>query len=412
MAHAPPRTVTFLLCSLLLIFSTATTSTAHNITEILAKHPDFSTFNHYLTVTHLASEINRRKTITVLALDNSAMSSLLSKHYSIGTLKNILSLHVLADYFGSKKLHQITDGSTLTSSMFQATGSATGTSGYVNITDLNHGKVGFGTEDNHGKLDAVYVKSLKEIPYVIAILQISQPLNSDEASAPTAAPSLMNLTVIMAKQGCKAFSDLLIDTGAKSTFEDNLDGGLTVFCPSDNVVSSFMPRYKNLTAAHKVSLLLYHGVPVYQSLQTLKSSNGVINTLATDGGNKYDFTIQNDGEEVTLKTKVVTAKITATLKDEEPLIIFKVDKMLLPRELFKSEADAEAEAPAPKKAPKKKGAKSGGSDEEDTDDQADAPADDSSDLSADDEKNGGVKVNGGRFIWMGVLSLFMGIFFM
>ena len=58
--------------------------------------------------------------------------------------------------------------------MFQATGSAAGSSGYVNVTDLKGGKVGFGAEDNNGNLDAVYVKSVKEIPYNISVLQISQ----------------------------------------------------------------------------------------------------------------------------------------------------------------------------------------------------------------------------------------------
>ncbi|CAL5439644.1 unnamed protein product [Camellia sinensis] len=41
------------------------------------RHADFSTFNHYLTVTHLAAEINRRTTITICAVDNAAMSDLL-----------------------------------------------------------------------------------------------------------------------------------------------------------------------------------------------------------------------------------------------------------------------------------------------------------------------------------------------
>lgn len=166
-----------LLPLLLTLFFFSSISHAHNITSILAKHPQFSTFNHYLTITHLAAEINRRQTITVLALDNAAMSSLLSKQYSVYTLRNVLSLHVLTDYFGSKKLHQITNGTALTSSMFQATGSASGSSGYVNITDLKGGKVGFGTEDNEGKLDASYVKSLLEMPYNISVLQISQVVN-------------------------------------------------------------------------------------------------------------------------------------------------------------------------------------------------------------------------------------------
>ncbi|XP_065875777.1 fasciclin-like arabinogalactan protein 2 [Euphorbia lathyris] len=394
--------ILFLTVSLLFL---ASSTSAHNITRILAKHPAFSTFNHYLTVTHLAAEINRRETITVLALDNAAMSSLLAKHLSVYTLRNVLSLHVLVDYFGAKKLHQITDGTTLTSTMFQATGSAIGTSGYVNITDLKGGKVAFGTED--GKLDSTFVKSLEELPYNISIMQISQALNSADAEAPTAAPSL-NLTEIMSRQGCKEFSDLLKASGALSTFEDNLEGGLTVFCPTDTVIKGFMPKYKNLTAAKKVSLLLYHGIPVYQSLQMLKSSNGIMNTLATDGANKYDFTVQNDGEDIKLETKVVTATITGTVKDEEPLVVYKVDKVLMPRELFKA-------APAPKgskKAPSPKSSKDDDDADVDADaPEADAPSDDDSEDSTVADDNGITRMEGGRLVIGLMMSLCLGAIF-
>ncbi|WVZ11389.1 hypothetical protein V8G54_015919 [Vigna mungo] len=50
--------------------------------------PGFSTFNHYLTFTHLTDEINRRQTITVLTIDNGAMNGLLDKHLTFPTLKN------------------------------------------------------------------------------------------------------------------------------------------------------------------------------------------------------------------------------------------------------------------------------------------------------------------------------------
>ncbi|PNY17173.1 fasciclin-like arabinogalactan protein 1-like [Trifolium pratense] len=68
------------------------------------------------------------------------MSDLTSKHPSIYTIKNIISLHVFLDYFGTKKLHQITNRTTLAATMYQATGSAPGSSGFVNIIDL-HGLV-------------------------------------------------------------------------------------------------------------------------------------------------------------------------------------------------------------------------------------------------------------------------------
>ncbi|KAF7833164.1 fasciclin-like arabinogalactan protein 2 [Senna tora] len=324
-----PLLTTTLVLSLSLVLLFSSPSNAHNITRLLAKHPEFSTFNHYLSATHLAAEINRRETITVLALDNAAMSSLLEKHLSIYTLKNVLSLHVLVDYFGAKKLHQITNGTTLASSMFQATGAAAGTSGYVNITNLKGGKVGFGAAGDDGAvgLRSFYVKSVMEMPYNISVLQISQGLTSADAEAPTAGPSLVNLTSIMAKQGCKAFADLLrASKPALATFEENVDGGLTVFCPTDAAVGGFMPKYKNLTEADKVALLLYHGIPVYESLQMLKSNNGIVNTLATEGANKYDFTIQDDGEIVKLETKVVTATIVGTLIDQDPFVVYKINK--------------------------------------------------------------------------------------
>ncbi|TKY47035.1 Fasciclin arabinogalactan protein 1 [Spatholobus suberectus] len=333
---------------LLLLLLASTPSDAHNITRILAQHPEFSTFNHYLTLTHLAPEINAKTTITVCAVDNAAMSSLLAKHPSIYTVKNILALHVLLDYFGAKKLHQITNGTALAATLYQATGSAPGSAGFVNITDLRGGKVGFGAEDNDGTLSASFVKSVEEIPYNISVIQISNLLPSAAAEAPAPAPSRQNLTSIMSRHGCKVFADALsASPDALSTYTDSLDGGLTVFCPVDDAFKKFLPKYKNLTASAKSELLLFHGVPVYMSLSMLKSNNGLQNTLATDGANKFDFTVQNDGEEVTLKTKATTAKITDTLVDEQPLAIFAISKVLEPKELFKSEAPAPAPAPEP-----------------------------------------------------------------
>ncbi|KAF9672675.1 hypothetical protein SADUNF_Sadunf11G0067900 [Salix dunnii] len=398
-----------ILLSLLFFLSTSTTFTrGHNITRILGKHPSFSTFNHYLTLTHLAGEINRRTTITICAVDNAAMSELLSKHPSIATIKNILSLHVLLDYFGAKKLHQIREGSALAATMFQATGSAPGSSGFVNITDVKGGKVGFGPEDNEGNLDVFYVKSLEEIPYNISVIQISKLLPSDVAAAPTPEPSAMNITDIMSAHGCKVFADALIaNPEASKTYQDNIDGGLTVFCPLDDPFKAFLPKFKNLTASGKVSFLEFFGVPIYQSLAMLKSNNGIMNTLATDGEKKFDFTVQNDGEEVTLKTRSTTAKIVGTLIDEQPLAIYTIDKVLLPKELFKA---APAPAPAPEKevadAPKSSKHKKPSSDGVPSDSPADSPDGDPADQTADD--NASVTLHGGRLVAV-VLSLCSGL---
>jgi len=373
---------------LLFVLALSATAHAHNITRILAKFPEFSTFNHYLTVTHLAGEINRRTTITVCAVDNAAMSSLLAKHLPLYSLKNVLSLHVLLDYFDAKKLHQITNGTALAATLFQATGSAPGSAGFVNITDLKGGKVGFAPE-NSEQIEAYFVKGVEGIKYNISVIQISKILPSEVAAAPTPGPAAVNLTSAMSAPGCKVFADtLLTDSEAEKTFQDGVDGGLTVFCPVDDVFKAFLPKYKNLTASGKTSLLEYHGVPVYLSISTLKSNNGVMNTLATDGAKKYDFTVQNDGEEVTLQTKIVTAKITGTLLDEDPVAIHTINKVLLPKELFKAEAPTPAPAPSP--------------DEAAPADSADSPSPDGDPADQTADSNGAVRFDG---ISMGFGSL-------
>ncbi|KAL3851132.1 hypothetical protein ACJIZ3_013014 [Penstemon smallii] len=378
------------------IFLLSSSTDAHNITRILAKYPELSTFNHYLTVTQLAPEINRRETITVCAVDNGGMSDLLSKHLTIGAIKNVLSLHVLLDYFDAKKLHQITDGTALAATMYQATGSAAGSAGFVNITDLKGGKVGFSPQDNGGVVSATFVKSVEAIPYNISVIQISSILPSSEAEAPAPGPSEANLTALLSAHGCKVFAETLLANPAQQTFESNVESGLTVFCPGDDAMKAFLPKYKNLTADGKQSLLEYHAIPIYQSLPGLKSSNGLTNTLATDGARQFHFTVQNDGTDVTIKTKIVTAKIVNTLIDEQPLAIYELNKVLIPVELFKG-ALPPAPAPAPvADAPKaSKKHKSPPAPAGPSDSPADAPDGDVADQTAD--SNGAVRFDGGRF---------------
>ncbi|URE38469.1 Fasciclin-like arabinogalactan protein [Musa troglodytarum] len=185
------RVFPLLAASLLLLLAAASAPVAqgHNITKILAGIPEFSTFNHYLTVTHLASEINRRLTITLLAVDNSGMADLLAKHLSVLTLRNVLALHILTDYYGAKKLHQLTGGSTLASSVFQSSGHAPGTTGYINITDHRAGKVTFAAEDSGGAPPVSFVKSVKEMPYNISVLQACRCTTPRSSSRPTTASS-------------------------------------------------------------------------------------------------------------------------------------------------------------------------------------------------------------------------------
>lgn len=95
----------------------------------------------------------------------------------------------------------------------------------------------------------------RQIPYNISVIQISKILASSEAAAPTPGPSQMNLTSIMSAHGCKVFAETLLGSAAEKTYDDNIDGGLTVFCPGDDAFKNFLPKYKNLTASGKQDLL-------------------------------------------------------------------------------------------------------------------------------------------------------------
>ncbi|GLJ23473.1 hypothetical protein SUGI_0444690 [Cryptomeria japonica] len=293
--------------------------------------------------TKLADEINSRKTITVLALNNAAMASLTS--LPLSEIKRTLSLHVVLDFFNPTKLHDISNGTTLTTTLYQTTGNAPGNSGFVNITDLSGGKVGFGTAAKGTKLDATYVKSVAEEGYNISVLEISQPITTSVAEAPAPSPSQANITALLVKGGCKIFAGMLASTGAMKTFEDNAEGGLTVFAPSDAAFTpAVMKMLKNLTADDQVSLLLYHGLPTYSPLGTLKTTNGHLNTLATGGGAKYALTVTTAGDTVTLSTGVDKGIVASTIIDNQPIVVFTVNKVLLPTDLF---SPAPAPAPAP-----------------------------------------------------------------
>ncbi|PWZ13922.1 Fasciclin-like arabinogalactan protein 2 [Zea mays] len=347
-------------------------ATKYNITKILAPYKEYSKFNDMLSKTRLAYDINRRQTITVLAVDNSAMSAL--DHYSLQTIRHILELHVLVDYYGDKKLKKLAHGSTASSSMFQATGSASGMSGYVNITRKD-GKVSFMTEDaDDTAKPSRYVKSVKEFPYDIAVLQVSSIISSAEAEAPVPPPAPVDLVELLSKRYCKSFASLLsANAEVFRAVNETKDNGLTLFCPVDSAVAAFAATYKNLTAKAKAAILLYHAVPDYFSLQLLKSNNGMVTTLATASDKKMDYSydVKNKGETVTLQTRVVTSSVTATVGDMEPLAVYAVNKFLQPKELFKV---VEAPAPAPEPSKKKKAGR-GGSDDDSSDDSGDSTAD-------------------------------------
>ncbi|MED6160173.1 Kinesin-like protein fla10 [Stylosanthes scabra] len=338
------------LLLLLAVFSA--TVSAHNITDILNADPNYSQFNSYLSQTKLADEINSRTTVTVLAIPNSQFSSL-TKDHPLSVIKKVLSLHILLDYFDNKKLHQITDGTTLTTTLYQTTGNAEGNIGSVNITDLRGGKVGFGSAVPGSKLDSTYTKSVKQIPYNISVLEISAPIIAPGILTAPAPSSSLNITALLEKAGCKTFASLIESNGVVKTFQSTADKGLTIFAPNDEAFKAKgVPDLSKLSNAEIVSLLQYHAAAKYLPVGSLKTSTDAISTLATNGAGKYDLTVSVAGDSVTLHTGVDSSRVADTVLDATPLSIYSVDSVLLPTELFgKAPSSAPAPAPEPASAP-------------------------------------------------------------
>jgi hypothetical protein len=164
------------LLSLLLVLGASPSchgAWSHNITDVLAAYPEFSDFSAALSRTGAAADIDPRNTITVLAVDNAAMSA--AQSIQPVDLKRAVSLHVLLDYFDDAKLSSLQGRSVKVTSLYQASGNAPGADGIVTVTTQQGGRVAFmapALSSIAGAPPTVFYlqKSVETTPYDIAVL--------------------------------------------------------------------------------------------------------------------------------------------------------------------------------------------------------------------------------------------------
>ncbi|XP_047063981.1 fasciclin-like arabinogalactan protein 14 [Lolium rigidum] len=168
-----PINASFGAAVLSLLFLVSSTA-AFNITRILGEFSDFSTLNSLFSQTKLADEINRRQTITVLAVDNGAMGAISALPSDVQ--RKVLAVHVVLDYYDADKLRGIKNGSAMLTTMFQSTGQATNRMGFINYTRRADGVMMFGSAEPGASLTSQMVKSVASRPYNISVLQVSSAI--------------------------------------------------------------------------------------------------------------------------------------------------------------------------------------------------------------------------------------------
>jgi hypothetical protein len=146
-------------------------ASAHNITLLLSQYPEFGLFNSLLSQSKVADEINRRQTITVMAVENSSASGFSS--LDANTLKKALSIHVILDYYDDAKLAKLARNTTLLTTLFQSSGVANDRMGFLNYTKraADH-QLLFGTAQPGAPLSSAFVKVVAVRPYNISVIQV------------------------------------------------------------------------------------------------------------------------------------------------------------------------------------------------------------------------------------------------
>ncbi|ONI16560.1 hypothetical protein PRUPE_3G106700 [Prunus persica] len=159
-------------------------SSTFNITKILNDYPEFSQFNTYLTDTQVCDQINARTTVTVLVVNNAAMSSLVGKSTEIK--KRVLSLHIITDYYTSQSFHNFpTLKTTQLTTLLQDSFQSNGFQGLLNATSGDAVSiVSAAGSDKVEIVKDIFTENLK-----ISVVQINNLIVPSDSTSPSSSPS-------------------------------------------------------------------------------------------------------------------------------------------------------------------------------------------------------------------------------
>ncbi|CAL1403422.1 unnamed protein product [Linum trigynum] len=195
----------------------------------------------------------------------------------------------------------------------------------------------------------------------------SSPAQSATAAPPASTPAATqlpapagptNVTKILEKAGhFNTFIHLLRSTQEDShllTLLNNSNNGATIFAPSDSAFSSLKSGTLNsLSDEAKSELVKFHVVPTFLSSAQFQT---VSNPIATEAGSsgRVSFNLTAYSDSVNITTGLTNTSVAGNVYADNQLAVYRVDKVLLPVDIFAAKPLAPAPTPAAAEKPKKK----------------------------------------------------------
>ncbi|PON36715.1 FAS1 domain containing protein [Parasponia andersonii] len=339
-----------ILVFLLLSSSITTTPTALalNITDLLSSFPDLSDFTSLLSSSaSLPADLSRRSSLTLLAVPNTYLSasSDLTRRLSSSRRADVLRYHVLLEYLSVSDLRRIPSSGKLVTTLLQTTGRATNNFGSVNITrDPSTGAVSVRSPAPYSPSNATVLNLIKTLPYNVSVFTVNSllvPYGFDLMASETRPLLRLNITkTLIDGHNFNVAASMLSASGVVEEFEADEGGaGITLFVPVDTAFADLPAnvRLQSLPADKKAVVLKFHVLHSYYPLGSLESIvNPVQPTLATEdmGAGRFTLNISRVKGSVAIDTGIVQASVTQTVFDQNPVAIFGVSEVLLPREIF------------------------------------------------------------------------------
>uniref|UniRef100_A0A0A9E5E1 FAS1 domain-containing protein n=1 Tax=Arundo donax TaxID=35708 RepID=A0A0A9E5E1_ARUDO len=331
-----------------------------NVTAVLAAFPNFADFARLLASTPVAGELAGRSSLTLLAVPNANLPQLPSAFAAAAgaDIVDVLRYHVLLEYLSPSDLARLPASGKLVTTLFQTTGRAPSDLGAVNLTaGVNSTVVVRSPAPSPGSSsNATVLGAVTAVPYNLSVLAVGGlivPSGFDLAASESRPPPPVNITRVLADaRGFNVAASMLQASGVAGEFEaDEHGAGITVFVPTDDAFASLpaTDRLQSLPAERKAIVLRFHVLHSYYPLGSLESIvNPVQPTLATEytEAGRFTLNITRVNGSIAIDTGVVQASITRTVFDQNPVAVFAVSKVLLPKEMFsRSDADSTDMAP-------------------------------------------------------------------